>query len=102
MTKEKYKLEFEELKSDENYKYFITGSPTHLRWTVVAKANSLKELWEGLMEMNEIDMERYERDYEVFDTKREIYYYNEPENYEVAIKEYLSTSNSFYYRKMNF
>lgn len=102
MLKEKYKIEFEKLENEGNNKYFIVGSPTNLNTTKIISADTLKKIWESLLEMNEIDITKYETDHEIFDEEKEIYYIAEPTNYKDAIGNYLKDSNNFYYRKMNF
>ena len=67
MLKEKYEVKFDEMVKENEWKYFIVGSPTNLRTVTVVKANTLKELWEDLYEMGEIDIERYESENETFD-----------------------------------
>lgn len=101
MLKEKYEVKFDEMVKENEWKYFIVGSPTNLKTVKVAKADTLKELWEDLYEMGEIDIERYESENEIFDEEREIYYIEEPENYKDAIEEYLKSSNNFYHNKMS-
>ncbi len=101
MLKEKYEVKFDEMVKENEWKYFIVGSPTNLKTVKVVKANTLKELWEDLYEMGEIDIERYESENETFDEEKEIYYIEEPENYKDAIEEYLKSSNNFYYNKMS-
>ncbi len=101
MLKEKYEVKFDEMLKENEWKYFIVGSPTNLKTVKVVKANTLKELWEDLCEIGEIGIERYESENETFDEEKEIYYIEDPENYEDAIEEYLKSSNNFYYKKYN-
>jgi len=93
--------EFERLKKESNYKYFVVGSPTHRNWVKVVEGNTFEEIWEQLIKLGEIDMEKYEKDNEVFDEKTETYHIPEPSNYKDAIEEYLSDSNDFFYRKLS-
>lgn len=101
MIREKYEIRYNELAEEKEYKYFIVGSPTNLRIVKEVKGDSLKEIWERLLDMNEIDVERYDLDHEVFDEEKEVYNINEPSNYKLAIEEYLKDSNNFYYKKYN-
>mgnify|MGYP000173631069 CR=1 FL=1 len=93
--------EFERLKKESNYKYFVVGSPTHGNWVKVVEGDTLKEIWEQLVKLGEIDMENYEKDNEVFDEKTEKYQIPEPSNYKYAIENYISGSNNFFYRKLS-
>ena len=92
--------EFERLKKG-NYKYYIVGSPAHMNWVTVVEGDTLKEIWEQLVKLGEIDIENYEKDNEVFDEKTETYYIPEPSNYKYAIENYISGSNNFFYRKLS-
>ena len=101
MLKGKYEIKFEELEKENLYKYFLVGSPTDLRTVKVVEGDTLKEIWDKLWEMNEIDKDLYWEDNEIFDEEKEVYYVEDPENYETAIEEYLKDSNNFYYKKCN-
>lgn len=101
MIKEKYETRYKELVKESNYKYFIVGSPTNLNIVAEVKGDSFNEIWERLLDMNEIDIERYDLENEVFNEETEVYHIEEPRNYKDAIEEYLKDSNNFYYKKHN-
>lgn len=102
MLKQKYQLEFERLQNDCEYKYFIVGSPTNLKTVKIVKADTLEELWNELVSMDEIDLDRYEAENELFDELKEVYYIKNPNDYKEAIKCYLKDSRNFFYCKANF
>lgn len=99
--KEKYEIRYDELARENEYKYFIVGSPTNLRIVRDIKGDSFKEIWERLLDADEINLEKYYQENEVFDEETEEYIINEPLDYEVAIDEYIKSSNNFYYKKYN-
>ncbi len=101
VLKEKYEIKFEELEKESQFKYFIVGSPAHLRIVKVVEGDTLKEIWDKLWDMNEIDKDLYWKDNEIFDEEKEVYYVKNPENYKDAIEKYLKSSNNFYYKKYN-
>lgn len=95
-----YEYEFNQLKYDGRYEYFITGCPTHKRWAGVAKGDTLSELWSDLMDMGEIDEESLERNYGYTDEEGEFQIRDFDLDYDF-IERYLSDSNNFYYRKFS-
>ena len=101
MTNKKYIQEFQKLKKESNYKYFLVGSPSHLWWVNVVQGNTFQELWDELIKIDEIDLERYDKDNKIYDEEKDAYYVQEPEDYKEAIEKYLKTSNNFYYRKFS-
>ena len=88
---EKYEIKFNQLKEDSNYEYFVVGSPTHLRWVSVVEGDSFQDIWDELVKMGEIDLDKYESDFGNI----------EPRNYRDLIEDYLKDSNNFFYCKFS-
>lgn len=101
MLKEKYELKFEELKKEGKWAFFVVGSPTNLNHVEVAAGDTLQELWNELIDLDEIDVESYEAKNTIFNKEKEVYSIAEPSNYKEAIEEYLTSGNNFYYRKFS-
>lgn len=100
--KRKYDDVFADLKvNGSNYKYFITGSPTHMRWTRVVEADTLQDLWQELLNLSEINEEAVDKDYGYEDENECFHWKSFDKDYDEMIEEYLSDGNDFYYRKLS-
>lgn len=99
--KTNYEVAFYDLKVNGEYKYFITGSPTHLRHARIVEADTLQELWHELLSIGEIDEEAVDRDYGYTDENEMFHWREFDKDYDEMIEEYLSDGNDFYYRKFS-
>lgn len=96
-----YDTVFGDLKVNSEYKYFITGSPTHLNWTRTVEADTLEKLWSELLSLKEIDEKAVDRDYGYEDESGSFTWREFDKDYGEMIEEYLSEGNNFYYRKFS-
>ncbi len=99
-SEERYEVRFEELKKEGDWKYFITGSPTHLRWYKEIKGDTLEEIWEQLLELGELDEDRLDADFG-YEDENGLFHWDCDLPFDEAIEEYLSDGNNFYYRKIS-